>query len=385
VKRTSDTSKESSAALALAIKVMIGGLVVVSILGILLALFISADITRPLQHGVAFARKLADGDLTQHLDIRQRDEIGQLADAMNEMSEHLRQMFKDIAVGVHTLASSSTELSAVSGQMTSSSKQTSEQSSMVAAAAEEMSVNMTSVAAGMEQTSANINTVATATEEMTATIGDIARNSEKASAITNQAVSQAQDVSSLMGELGRAAREIGKVTETISAISAQTNLLALNATIEAARAGAAGKGFAVVAGEIKELAQQTAAATEDIKRKIDGIQNSTATTVGDIEKISHVIQEVNDIVTTIAAAIEEQSVVTRDIAGNIAQAAHGVRDVNERVTQSSSAAQAIAQDIAHVDQAAGEINASSTQVRTSAEELSGLAERLKEMARRFQV
>ena len=383
--RVNEGSKEANDALQLATRVMIWGLLIVVVLGVTLALVISRGITAPLSRGVAFARKLADGDLTHTLDIQQKDEIGQLAEAMNGMGAHLREMFKEVAQGVQTLASASTELSAVSNQMTTSSHGTSSKASTVAAATEEMSVNMTSVAAGMEQTSTNIHTVATATEEMTATIGDIARNSEKASAITNQAVSQASTISGLINELGRAANEIGKVTETISAISAQTNLLALNATIEAARAGAAGKGFAVVAGEIKDLAAQTAAATEDIKGKIEGIQRSTSTTVGDIGKISHVIQEVNDIVTTIAAAIEEQSVVTRDIAGNIAQAAHGVRDVNERVTQSSIASQAIAQDIAQVDQSAGEINSSSAQVRVSAEELSQLAEQLKEMVGRFRI
>lgn len=385
VDRTVNDTSKAADELSLATRVMTWGLLIVTALGVTLALVISRGITGPLSRGVAYARKLADGDLTHTLDINQKDEVGQLADAMNEMGSRLRQMFKDIAQGVQTLASASTELSAVSGQMTSSSRGTSSKASTVAAATEEMSVNMTSVAAGMEQTAANINTVATATEEMTATIGDIARNSEKASAITNMAVSQAGAISGLMSELGRAANEIGKVTETISAISAQTNLLALNATIEAARAGAAGKGFAVVAGEIKDLAAQTAAATDDIKGKIEGIQRSTATTVGDIGKISQVIQEVNDIVTTIAAAIEEQSVVTRDIAGNIAQAAHGVRDVNERVSQSSTASQAIAQDISQVDQAAGEINSSSTQVRVSAEELSQLAEQLKDMVGRFRI
>ena len=136
------------------------------------------------------------------------------------------------------------------------------------------------------------------------------------------------------------------MTETITSISNQTNLLALNATIEAARAGAAGKGFAVVATEIKELAKQTAAATEDIKVKISGIQNSTANTVDDIEKVMKVIHDISDIVTTIATAIEEQSVVTKDIAGNISQATRGVDEASDRVSQTSTVAQSVAQDIA---------------------------------------
>jgi methyl-accepting chemotaxis protein len=188
-----------------------------------------------------------------------------------------------------------------------------------------------------------------------------------------------------VNELGQAARDIGKVTETISAISAQTNLLALNATIEAARAGAAGKGFSVVANEIKELALQTAAATEDIKTRIEGIQSSTSMTVTDIEKISQVIQEVNEIVATIAAAIEEQSVVTRDIASNVAQAAQGVQEVNQHVSQTSQVANSVAQEIVGVNQASGEISSSSSQVLISSEELSQLAEQLRSLTAQFKI
>jgi methyl-accepting chemotaxis protein len=188
-----------------------------------------------------------------------------------------------------------------------------------------------------------------------------------------------------MKDLGRAAQEIGQVTETITSISAQTNLLALNATIEAARAGAAGKGFAVVANEIKELAQQTAAATEDIKGRIAGIQSSTGSAMGDIEKISQVIKQVGEIVATIAVAIEEQSVVTRDVASNIAQASMGVRDSNERVSQTATVSHSIAQDIAQVNMTIGEIGRGGEQVQTSASELSMLAEQLKELVGRFTV
>ena len=174
-------------------------------------------------------------------------------------------------------------------------------------------------------------------------------------------------------------------TFAITAISAQTNLLALNATIEAARAGAAGKGFAVVANEIKELAQQTATATEDIKNKIGGIQGFTTMAVSDIEKISQTIKEVNEIVTTIAAAIEEQTVVTKDIAGNIAQAAMGIQEVNSNVAQTSTVAGSIAQDIADVNQAAGEMSSSSSQVKISAAELSKVAEQIQAFMAKFKV
>jgi methyl-accepting chemotaxis protein len=185
--------------------------------------------------------------------------------------------------------------------------------------------------------------------------------------------------------LGESAQDIGKVTEVITSISNQTNLLALNATIEAARAGNAGKGFAVVATEIKELAKQTASATEDIKNKIATVQNSTASTVNDIENIMKVIHDVSDIVTTIATAIDEQSVVTRDIASNIAQATRGMDDGSERVSQMLTVTQSVARDIAAVSSAGNDINSGSKQVQSSAVELSNLAEQLRGLVLQFKV
>jgi methyl-accepting chemotaxis protein len=220
---------------------------------------------------------------------------------------------------------------------------------------------------------------------MTSTIAEIAGNSEKARATTFEAARQADCISVMMKDLGQAAQEIGKVTETINSISAQTNLLALNATIEAARAGAAGKGFAVVANEIKELAQQTAAATGEIKGRIASIQGSTSGAVTDIEAIVRVIKDVNDIVNAIATAIEEQSVVTRDIAGNIAQASSGVKDANRRIAQTATVSGDIAQDISSVSQNANQMASASQQVQLSATELSRLAENLQSLLLQYKV
>jgi methyl-accepting chemotaxis protein len=220
---------------------------------------------------------------------------------------------------------------------------------------------------------------------MTATIGEIAGNSEKGRRITEEATRQAARISEQMDQLGAAAQQIGKVTETITEISSQTNLLALNATIEAARAGSAGKGFAVVANEIKELAQQTAAATEDIKARIAGVQSSTAGGITEIEKVSQVIHDVSDIVASIAAAIEEQSTVTKDIARNIAEASTGVQDANRRVAGTSQATMEIAKEIVGVDQAAGQMAEGGEQVKASAMELSRVAEQLQASVRRFKV
>ena len=211
---------------------------------------------------------------------------------------------------------------------------------------------------------------------MSSTVGEIADNTARANRIGEQAASQALAITGQMQKLGEAAQEIGHVTETINNISAQTNLLALNATIEAARAGTAGKGFAVVANEIKELAKQTAEATEDIKAKIAGIQSSTGTAIGDIGQITAVIKDVGAIVAGIAAAIEEQAAVTRDVASNIAQASVGVREANQRVSETAEASRNIAQDIAGVNRAVADIREGGEQVQASAAELSKLAELL---------
>ncbi len=250
---------------------------------------VTRSIANPLQRAVAHLHEVARGDLTNDAPaefLARSDEIGLLAKAKQLMITNLRQMVQEIAGGVHVLSSSSAELSANSGQMSEGGRQASDKAHAVAAATEEMTSNVASVAAGMEQTSTNLSSVASATEQMTATIGEIAGNSEKARRITEEATRQAERISEQMNHLGQAAQAIGKVTETITEISSQTNLLALNATIEAARAGSAGKGFAVVANEIKELAQQTAAATEDIKARVAGVQSSTAGGIAEIDKIT---------------------------------------------------------------------------------------------------
>jgi methyl-accepting chemotaxis protein len=367
-------------------------LIVGSLLSVAIAIFVGIVLTRsiatPIGVVVTQLDLIARGDLSKDTsaELQERgDEVGALARAMQTTIAALRKMVQEISGGVHVLSSSSTELMASSTGMTSGSRQASDKAHSVAAAAEEMSANVVSVAAGMEQTTTNLTSVASATEEMTTTIGEIAGNSEKARRITEQATSQAASISEQMIKLGEAAQLIGKVTETITEISSQTNLLALNATIEAARAGSAGKGFAVVANEIKELAKQTAAATEDIKGKIAAVQSSTSTGIAEIDKITQVIHDVSDIVGSIAAAIEEQSAVTKDIARNIAEASTGVRDANKRVSETSQATADIAKEIAGVDHAAGDMAEGSEQVKTSATELSKVAEQLQATVQRFKV
>jgi methyl-accepting chemotaxis protein len=180
---------------------------------------------------------------------------------------------------------------------------------------------------------------------MSATINTIASNSEKARVISAEAGTQAVSVAGLMGQLGKAAQSIGKVTETINSISFQTNLLALNAAIEAAHAGAYGKCFAVVAKEIKELAKNTETASDEIKEKIGGVQNLVGTAIKDIGRITVVISDMGQIVTAIASSIDEQAVVTKDVAGSIAKVSSGMQEVNKHMLQSAEVSKTLAQSM----------------------------------------
>jgi methyl-accepting chemotaxis protein len=349
--------------------------------------FVANTIVRPINNAVASLKDIAqgEGDLTMRLDARSKDEVGELGLWFNTFIEKLQGIVKRIADNSNLVNASSDQLSSIAKVLSAGAADTSQRAANVATASEEMSANLNNVAAAMEQSSTNTNMVASAAEEMTSTINEIAENAERARNVSSKAVDQAKSASERMGELGEAAQKIGMVTETITEISEQTNLLALNATIEAARAGEAGKGFAVVANEIKDLARQTAQATLNIKNQIHDVQRTTEATVNEIDQISEVISGVNDIVATIATAVEEQTAATREIANNIAQASQGIQEVNENVSQSSVVAGEITEDISRVNLAATGISESSNQVQASSEDLQRMAAELNTIVGSFKI
>ncbi len=326
-----------------------------------------------------------EGDLTRRLQVKSKDELGELAGWFNIFMEKLQQIIKKIAGSIAIVNSSSTDLGQLALQMTQGAENVSKESESIATASDSVNQNIGSIAASMEQSSINLSTVATAAEEMTATINEIGRNSSAANSISSKAAEQMQSASQAITNLGVSVQAIGKVTDVINEISDQTNLLALNATIEAARAGEAGKGFAVVANEIKELAVQTAGATSEIKTKINEIQLSTAKTVNDIQSTATIIDKVNESVTAIATAIEEQSATTREIADNIAQASSGVQEVNKNVAETTTIVNEMAENSSSANKQAESMLKQSNVIRESTDNVAEKAKQVDGLVKQFRV
>ena len=374
-------TNEASVRSSLALYIGLGAIII----GLALSFFITRMITIPISKAVLFSRRMSKGNFARKLNIDQKDEIGMLAVALNDIVTNIGSVVKDITNDVDMLAESSVDLKNISLNISNGADDTATKFSTIAGATEEMSSNLNSIATAIEETSANLSAVTITTEDNTSTINEIAKNSDQASSISNEAVMQAKNTSVDMKHLENATDDIGKVIETIAEISEQINLLALNATIEAARAGESGKGFAVVASEIKDLAHQTAQATKSIRTQVESVQNTTNDSIKGIEKISSIITQVNNIIISIAKATREQSTATKEISLNISQGSQGIQDVTENVAQCSVKSTGISDDIAGANQDAVAMSDSSTQLSGSAEELSKLAEKLKLMMNQFEV
>jgi len=380
-----DISGEMSAITSHIFNTILFLLITVLVLAVLLYFILTRSIFQPLLDSVRLAETIAQGDLTQNLSYDKTDEIGLLSVSLNRMTESLRTVVKQLQERALTVAGAAEEFNVLAKGMSSSSKNLNSRVTTVASASEEINSNMTDVSGAAQEATANLDEVAAATRQMTSTIAEISDNTAKARQISEKAVQSASEVTTTVGNLGNSAKEIHQVIDVINDIAEQTKLLALNATIEAARAGEAGKGFAVVANEVKELARQTNEATENITQKIEAMQNSTKITVDETNNIARIISQVNDIVMTIAGAVEEQNVTTHDIASNIGAANEKVKDVSQRVSEAGQAINMIAQETAKLNEEAREVGHASEQAGAGVHELAEMGEELKALSQKFKI
>lgn len=413
--------------------------------GVALAVVASLLITRAVTQSVILvrdlARAMATGDLSRRIGLKQHDEIGELATAADSLADSLSTIISEILAANENLGHSSAELGQIAKSLLAQSNETSAQSSGVAAAGEEMSTNINTMAAAAEQMSANFASISSASEEMSinagtissaaeqtctnvdavagavrqisSSIADVLADVREGARVANQAMSMADSATRSIQSLTQASQEISKVTEAIKMIALQTNLLALNATIEATSAGEAGKGFAVVAHEIKELANQSAKAAEDIARKIESVQSGTGEAVAVIQKVADVIKTIDASADRISSSVEKQThaaatisanateasqgvndiarsigevaKATTDMSRNVAEAAHAATDVSRSVSETAQASRDISSRIVSVSDAARATNASAASVNMAAETLNRVAQALQKPVGRFRV
>jgi methyl-accepting chemotaxis protein len=317
---------------------------------------VTLGILRPLREVSAVLDAMAAGDMSRAARVPSTDELGQMARTLNTATASVRQTIAEVAASADGVNSSADRMIDITQQIAASVQDTSEQAGSVTAAA--------------DQVSSSVQIVAGGSAEMGTSIEEIARNADEAARVAAAAVDMVDRTNSTMAKLGESSAEIGNVVRVITSIAEQTNLLALNATIEAARAGDAGKGFAVVAGEVKDLAQETARATEDISRRVEAIQADTAGAMEAIGQIGAIISRINDFQTTIAAAVEEQSGTAGEMNRNVSTAAAG--------------SASIATSIAAVAAAAAASTGGAAQAREAARDLAAMAVHLQQLVSRFQ-
>ncbi|MEV6305894.1 methyl-accepting chemotaxis protein [Actinoplanes sp. NPDC051861] len=349
--------KEGSSAFQRARIITLGGLLI----GFVIAAFVGFGVIQLIRRQLATVSTalsaVADGDLTVAAEVRSRDELGQMAEATNRAREGLITSVRQLNHDAEVLGTVTQRLSTLTTRLDAESREAAEQAGLVAGTANEVSASVQSVAAAGDQ--------------MGASIREISENANSAAQVASGAVGVAQATNDTVAKLGTSSEEIGNVVKVITSIAEQTNLLALNATIEAARAGEAGKGFAVVATEVKDLAQETAKATEDIARRVEAIQADTSSAVTAIAEISRIISEINDYQVTIASAVEEQTATTNEMSRSIGEAANGSSTIAGNINAVAGAAHATTAALSEAD--------------ASVSELTQVAGELRQVVQRFRV
>jgi methyl-accepting chemotaxis protein len=354
---------------------------------IIIVIYISRLIVKPVNTVVSELKTITNGewDLKRRIPVESKDEIGIMTEGYNTFIEKLHQIITNISGSTQTLSSASEELTAITSQLASNAEDMSSQSNAVASATEQATVNINNISSSAEQMSNSVSTAAISIEQMSLSLNEVSKNCQAETTIAANANNQVKSTRDLMERLGVSSKEIGKIVDIINDIADQTNLLALNATIEAASAGEAGKGFAVVASEVKELAKQTAQATEQISKQVEQMQGNTTNAVKAIEEITKITNDINSISHTIVSAVEEQSATVNEISKNITGASQAATEIARNVGESAKGLVEISNNIHGVNTFTTETTDGIRNIKDSSQDLSKLSIELQKIINQFKL